>query len=562
MMLPRKAQSSAAKAEALKERQTKKAPSLEEFVAERDWSGALGLLQFDKQAARANPQTSYTEVERLMNWSIYAAFHLGEYQKALDMIDDMLKSCEQEGQLHLYRACCMFYLGQYKEAEREALMGPVNRLQNRLLFHLAHKLNDENKLMIHHQKLTDETEDQLSLASIHYLRNHFQEATDIYKRLLLENRESYALNVYVALCYYKLDYYDVSLEILQAYLQHHPDSAVAINLKACNHFRLYNGKAGETELKVLADKQGVALSNFDNYLFKHNLVVFRQGENALQILPPLVDIIPEARLNLVIYHLRSEEFKEAHALIKDLEPSTPEEYILKGVVNACIGQMTDNRDMIKLAQQYFQLVGASATHCDTIPGRQCMSMCFFLLKQFEDVLIYLKSIKQYVYNDDDFNHNYGLAKAVTEHYKDAEDHLVMVTNEKYKNEYTYIAWLSRCYIMNNKPRLAWDLYMKMETSHESFGLLQLLANDCYKMGHFFYALKAFDVLERLDPNPEYWDGKRGACVGTFQQIIAGRENKEHLQDVVSMLRNTTSPQVEYILRVMRKWGKENGIKLP
>lgn len=49
--------------------------------------------------------------------------------------------------------------------------------------------------------------------------------------------------------------------------------------------------------------------------------------------------------------------------------------------------------MLKLAQQYFQLVGASASHCDTIPGRQCMAMCFFLLKQFDDVLIYLKSIK-------------------------------------------------------------------------------------------------------------------------------------------------------------------------
>ena len=99
------------------------------------------------------------------------------------------------------------------------LTGAAGRLQNRLLFHLAHKLNDENKLMIYHQKLTDDTEDQLSLASIHYLRNHYQEATDIYKRLLLENRESIALNVYVALCYYKLDYYDVSLEILAAYLQ-------------------------------------------------------------------------------------------------------------------------------------------------------------------------------------------------------------------------------------------------------------------------------------------------------------------------------------------------------
>jgi hypothetical protein len=64
-----------------------------------------------------------------------------------------------------------------------------------------------------------------------------QEATDIYKKLLLECRDNIALNVYVAMCYYKLDYYDVSMEILAVYLQAHPSSAVAINLKACNLFR-------------------------------------------------------------------------------------------------------------------------------------------------------------------------------------------------------------------------------------------------------------------------------------------------------------------------------------
>jgi predicted MFS family arabinose efflux permease len=37
----------------------------------------------------------------------------------------------------------------------------------------------------------------------------------------------------------------------------------------------------------------------------------------------------------------------------------------------------------------------------------------------------------------------------------------------------------------------------------------------YILAHCFPA-KAFDVLERLDPNPEYLDGKKGACVGTFQ----------------------------------------------
>lgn len=42
---------------------------------------------------------------------------------------------------------------------------------------------------------------------------------------------------------------------------------------------------------------------------------------------------------------------------------------------------------------------------------------------------------------------------------------------------------------------------------------------------FYYSAKAFDVLERLDSNPEYWEGKRGACVGVFQMILAGREAK-------------------------------------
>mmetsp|Transcript_106826 Transcript_106826/g.309959 ORF Transcript_106826/g.309959 Transcript_106826/m.309959 type:complete len:127 (-) Transcript_106826:128-508(-) len=123
------------------------------------------------------------------------------------------------------------------------------------------------------------------------------------------------------------------------------------------------------------------------------MVVFSMGDSALQVLPQLVDFIPEARLNLVIYYLRHEGVQEAFDLIKDLEPSTPQEYILKGVVNASVGQDAGSREHIKMAQQFFQLVGASASECDTIPGRQCMASCFFLLKQFEDVNIYLNSIK-------------------------------------------------------------------------------------------------------------------------------------------------------------------------
>lgn len=64
----------------------------------------------------------------------------------------------------------------------------------------------------------------------------------------LSYREYLALNVYVALCYYKLDYYDVSQEVLAIYLQQVPDSTIALNLKACNNFRLHNRKAAEVSV--------------------------------------------------------------------------------------------------------------------------------------------------------------------------------------------------------------------------------------------------------------------------------------------------------------------------
>ena len=137
--------------------------------------------------------------------------------------------------------------------------------------------------------------------------------------------------------------------------------------------------------------------------------------------------------------------------------------------------------------------------------------------------------------------------------------------------------------MNSNPRNAWELYLKMDTSNESFNLLQLIANDCYRvrefprtspsgelslttfpllqMGQFMYAAKAFDVLERLDPDPEYWEGKRGACVGVFHQVVAGKGAKEDLRDVLAMVRNTSNPQVEYMVRIISKWAASNGVKI-
>jgi len=527
---------------------------LEDYISTRDFTGAVALLEFHK--AHDTPIEGYP----VLPWLGYCAFHLGNYTRALEAYQELTDKEEDVAEFHTYAACCLFYLGQYKEAEEEAHKGETSTLQNKILFHCSHKLGDDHKLMVYHQKLQqDIIEDQLSLAAVHYFRNHFQEATDIYKKILLENREFVALNVYIALCYYKLEYYDVSLEVLNVYLQQHADSAIAINLKACNHYRLYNGKAAEAELKVLIDLQSVSY-NVENDVVKHNLVVFRSGESALQVFPGLLDVVPEARLNLVIYYLRADDITNAHELIKDLEPVTPSEYTLKGVVSAMMGQDTGSRDCIKSAQQYFQLVGASQSECDTIPGRQCMASCFFLLKQFEDVLIYLNSIKSYFLHDDTFLYNYGLALASTGQWKDAEAAFSAIKTEKFRAEYCYLAWLARTFIHLKQPKRAWELYLKMDTRNESFNLLTLIANDCYKLGSFYYSAKAFDVLERLDPSPEFWDGKRGACIGVFQQVVAQKEPVDALRDVIAMLRNTQNAQVDQIVRILRNWAKDNGFK--
>ncbi|KAK9295897.1 hypothetical protein QLX08_009930 [Tetragonisca angustula] len=558
----------------------KRIPKLEEFLEKRDYTGALTLLEF----SNTSETTPKSEL-----WIGYCAFHLGDYRRAATIYENLRKKDETPADTSTNLACCYFYLGMYPEAQKILDDAPHSKLKNRLLFHLAHKMGNEAKLMEYHHMLEDVIEDQLSLASIHYLRAHYQEAIDVYKKILLENRDFdsddsgsinenlsdrssdvrlirelndsrdyFALNVYVALCYYKLDYYDVAQEVLQVYLQKYPDSAIAINLKACNHFRLYNGNAAQNEMKQLIDKMSNSFS-FSHDLIRHNTVVFKGGEGALQILPNLVDVIPEARLNLVIYYLKQDDVREAFELIKDLEPAVPQEYILKGIVNAVMGQETNSRDNIKTAQQYFQLVGSSASECDTIPGRQCMASCFFLYRQFEEVLVYLNSIKTYFSNEDNFNFNYAQAQAAAGYFKEAEEAFLNIRNEKYKNDYIYVSLLAHCYIMNKKPQLAWDLYLKMDTTTESFNLLQLIANDCYKVGEFWYAAKAFDMLERMDPSPENWEGKRGACCGTFQYIVAEKQPKELLPEIIQLLKNTSNSQVEQIIRVMRKWGKDNRI---
>ncbi|UJR25153.1 hypothetical protein I4U23_006511 [Adineta vaga] len=525
---------------------------LEDLITQRDYTGAIAFLDFCRE--------NRTDIQDLDLWLAFAAFHAGDYQRAKDEYENLLKNDSQSNEIYIYLACCYFMLDNYEQAEQTALKGSKSSLQIRLLYHIAYKQNHEDKFEYFQKQLQDNIQDQMCLASINYMKNQYQKALDIYKRYLVENRNYLALNVYISFCYYKLDYYDMSQELLDVYLKKYPDSPIAINIQACIQYKLYNRKRAENDLKHFLDKINTSF-HYGKELFQHNMIVFQNDDRALQVLTQLIDVIPQARYNLVIYNLKQNNFQQAFELIENIQPKNTIEYILKGVVNAVYGQEHRSYEHIKHAQTYFQHIGSSPNECDTISGRQCMAACYFLHKRFYDVLVYLNSIKTYFSNDDIFNFNYAQAKASEEKWIEAEEAFHLIQNETIKSNYIYLSWLTRCYIYNNKARFAWELYLKLEHSKESFSLLQLIANDCYKCEKYFYAARAFDILERLDPNSSYRDGKHGACAGTFQQIIVGQESRNTLRDLLTLLRNTNHSQGDQMIRVMRSWARTNNISV-
>ncbi|EPZ32299.1 TPR-like protein [Rozella allomycis CSF55] len=538
-----------------------KIPTLEDFLSKRDYTGAMTLIDFQNQM---NEEVS---IESLL-WYGYAAFHAGKYEKALKVYSQLQQEPTLQSAISIYIAICYFFLGMTKECKLMIEKASESRLKIRLLLHIAQKEQDEENLVKYHQLLYDVLEDQLTLASVHFLRTHYQEAIDIYKKLLVENREYLALNYYVALCYYRLEYFDVSQDVLNGYLQVYPDSAMALNLKACNFYKLYNGKAAENELEPFLEKLKGETDIFTEELIRHNLVVFRSGQGALQVLPKLLDVIPEARINLAIYYLKNDDVSSAYDLLKDTDPSTPQEYILKGIVNAMLGHEQNSKEHLKIAQQYFQLVGTSANECDTIPGRQSMAACYFLTQQFEDVMIYLNSIKTYFANDDVFLYNFAQAKTALHEYQEAEEALLLIQNEKFKNEYTYISHLSKCCntiiillsdIMNKKPEKAWDLYCSMETSSESYQILQLVGHECFKRKFFLISGRAFKALEALDPSIEHFQGKIASAVAAFKQVYDGLADASNIKDILELLEDSSHPQADMSLQLIRRWCKENGI---
>lgn len=360
------------------------------YLKRRDFSGAIALLRLHKDVQLPLASAPLTPWQKTTWWLAYCHFQSGEFTQALEYFDQLVTSEDANEQQstgpaasvceswRLSRACCLYYLQMFDEAEQAALRTPRHALCNRLLYLTAHQRNHgEAVLLDRYQQLSSTSaEDQIALAYTSFLRQNYEEAIDIYKRLLVRHRGQLdALHVYLSMCYLKMGYYDVSLELLAVYLENHRDSFVATNLKACNYFHLYSGREAKQELDAFikehpshpcaldGSRQNSAMGMLD--VATHNTLVFEEaqngsspsssGTNALHMLRSLSGRIDEARMNLVLFHLHQRDFERAFELVGELEPSTPTEHIVKAVLHGAIGEQTGSKDHVFLAEKYFHV---------------------------------------------------------------------------------------------------------------------------------------------------------------------------------------------------------------
>ncbi|VDM82483.1 unnamed protein product [Strongylus vulgaris] len=120
-------------------------PDLAEFLLKRDYAAAISLLEFKQKNGEKNEITDL--------WLGHCYFRSGDYKKSLDVYEEMRNNGSENPDLPVFLGICYFYLGMYEDAKNAAENTERTPLQNRLLFHVSHKLGEEKRLMAHHQLL-------------------------------------------------------------------------------------------------------------------------------------------------------------------------------------------------------------------------------------------------------------------------------------------------------------------------------------------------------------------------------------------------------------------------
>ena len=150
-------------------------------------------------------------------------------------------------------------------------------------------------------------------------------------------------------------------------------------------------------------------------------------------------------------------------------------------------------------------------------------------------------------------------------YDEALEAFQHLTDESFKAELTFVTWLTKCFIGTGAIDKAWEC-LDTDDQGTVYEVLQLIANECYKLGggNFLYAAKAFLELYDIDKIPDYLNGLIGACVGFFRHCIVQKQghiltnmDEDALSEIVEMLKTPASPKCNRYCKTIQTWIAQN-----
>jgi intraflagellar transport protein 56 len=118
--------------------------------------------------------------------------------------------------------------------------------------------------------------------------------------------------------------------------------------------------------------------------------------------------------------------------------------------------------------------------------------------------------------------------------------------------------------MNNKPEFAWNLYISIDNHLIALSILNFIAHEFYRMGHYYYSFKSFLFLEKFSLSTENSNGKLASASGVFYLVMSEKIHHDKLQEVIHYLTESStssiqSDEISKMISLFMKWGKENGV---
>ena len=403
-----------------------------DFIELGDYNAARTILLFNNTKERSFIRDL---------WIAYCHYELGDYESSLKIYKELsyLDSSKYsqyilKDTLKMNMCLCLFKLQYYQQIKSEIEDLPQSKLGNRFRLHYYQRIGDESNVLKYHSKLEDTVMDQLCLASLHFTRGYYNEALKVFKKMHIDDPHMDELHLYAAMCYYKLEYFDRCLSTLQSYKQVDQESFIASNLKACVYYRLSKCTDAKVEIGNLVN----VYPNGFNKVLVHNMALFGNKDNCLDVWHSCIHYIPEAACNIAIYHLKDKQLQHAKEIVDKIHPTYLDEIVVKAICLAEYGQEYNDEKSIQESILLFESIGTLESEKNTILGRQSMSSLLLLQNNYEEAEIYLESIKTFMITSTAFNMNYGQVKLRLNKYEEALTSFSMIKDQRMTSNWIWL----------------------------------------------------------------------------------------------------------------------------